>query len=447
MKRPEYLKCGDPARLIPVATKPELRNTSVTCAMLMAVEEFADALLSALGAPIGKRARTQVWVEPVFKSAKNTDKTRPDALIVVDNGRREWRALVEAKAKGVDLDAVQIERYLDIAKEQGVDAIVTISNQFVATPTQSPCDISRQKLKKVALFHWSWSYLKTEAKIQLSKSAVSDPDQAYMLEEYVRYLEHDAAGVSDFDHMGKEWVEACKLYFANQKLDKKSLKGQAVVRDWDELIRCTALRMSRQLETNVTTVLSSKERKDPNSRLETLHESFISSGKLESKLEVPDAASPISVVADLNRRSVAVSMIVDAPRDKKRAAATVTWLLRQLSKTEDGSIRLISKWSGRKQDISKELAEVREDTDALVGENKDQLPRAFEILAVSDLGGKFTQRFNFVPELVCCVTKFYEAVGQYIVPWQAPPPKPKKTVDVPELEEHIQDTEAGDFGA
>lgn len=447
MKKPEYLASGDLARLIPVAKKPELRNTCVTCAMLMAVEEFAEALLGALGAPTGKRAKTQVWVEPVFKSTKNDNKDRPDALIVVDNGRRDWRALVEAKAKGSDLDSSQVERYLDIAKAQGIDAVVTISNQFVATPTQSPCDINRQKLKKVPLFHWSWSYLKTEAKIQLSKSAVSDPDQAYMLEEYVRFLEHDSAGVSEFEQMGKEWVEACKLYFAKSKLDKKSPMGTAVVSDWDELMRCTALLMSRELETNVTTVLSSRERKDPNSRLKALQSTFVSTGELESRLEVPDAASPISVEADLTRRSVTVSMSVDAPRDKKRAPATVTWLLRQLSKTEDGSIMVVAKWPGRTQDTCAELAKVREDVDALVGDRKGQLPRAFEIRAVSDLGGKFTQRRNFVPELVSCVTRFYEAVGQHVVPWQAPPPKPKKPAQVEESEEEIQNSSADGVGA
>lgn len=41
MKRPDYLVSGEFSRLIPVAIKPELRNTSVTCAILMAVEEFA----------------------------------------------------------------------------------------------------------------------------------------------------------------------------------------------------------------------------------------------------------------------------------------------------------------------------------------------------------------------------------------------------------------------
>lgn len=449
MKRPEYLASGELARLIPVATTPEVRNTSATCAMLMAVEEFADVLLSPLGAPTGKRARIQVWIEAVFKATPTENKDRPDALIIVDNGRRIWRALVEAKAKNADLDSGQVERYLDLAKMQGIDAVITISNQFVATPTQSPCEINRQKLKSVSLYHWSWSYLKTEAKIQLSKSAVADPDQAHMLDEFVRYLEHDSAGVSEFEQMGKEWVEVCKLYFAKAKLDKGSPLGVAVVSDWDELMRCTALLMSRQLETNVTTVLSARERKDPNGRLESLQSSFISTGELASRLAVPDAASPISVEADLTRRSVTVSMSVDAPRDRKRAPATVTWLLRQLAKTQDETVMIVAKWPGRTQDTCVELSRVREDVGSLVGDRKGQLPRAFEIRSVSDLGGKFTQRRNFVPEVVSCVTKFYESVGQHLVPWQAPPPKPKATelTQVGQVEEEGQDPGAGEISA
>lgn len=435
MKRPEYLASGELARLIPVGSQPELKNTCVTGAMLMAVEEFAEALLGPVGAPTGKRSKVQVWVEPVFKADKSENKDRPDALIIVDNGRREWRALVEAKAKGVDLVAEQIERYLDIAKFQNIDAVITISNQFVATPAQSPCNINRQKLKKVTLFHWSWSYLKTEAKIQLSKSAVADPDQAYMLNEFVRFLEHDSAGVSEFEQMGKEWVEACKLFFSKSVLDKKSPLGPAVVSDWDELMRCTALLMSRELETNVTTVLSTKERQDPNSRLEMIQGTFIGTGVLESRLEVPDAASPISVEVDLTCRSVTVSMSVDAPRDKVRAPATVNWLLRQLAKTGDGSLMVVAKWPGRITDTYAELSSIRKDLDKLVGNRKGQLPRKFEIKSVSDLGGKFTQRRNFVPALVECVTNFYGAVGQHIVQWQAPPPKPKKTLQAEELED------------
>jgi len=109
------------------------------------------------------------------------------------------------------------------------------------------------------------------------------------------------------------------------------------------LMRCTALLMSRELETNVTTVLSTKERKDPNARLESHQNTFINTGALESRLEVPNASSPISVEADLTRRSVTVSMSVGAPRDKKRAPATVTWLMRQLIETKDDGVIILAK--------------------------------------------------------------------------------------------------------
>jgi len=227
MKKPEYLgpSSGGLARLIPVVTQQELRNTCVTCAMLMAVEEFAETLLGRLGAPTGKRMRVHIWLEPVFKSLKDGNEDRPDALIIVNNGRREWRAILEAKAKGADLDSSQVERYLDIAKDHRIDAVLTISNQFVATSSQSPCVINQKKLKKVNLFHWSWSYLKTEAKIQLSQSAVSDPDQAYMLNEYVRYLEHDSAGVSEFEQMGKDFVNPKYNYVFPSNHSKKTVES------------------------------------------------------------------------------------------------------------------------------------------------------------------------------------------------------------------------------
>jgi len=426
MGRPDYLDSGEIARLVPVAAQTELKNTSVTCAILMAVDEFSDVLLSPFGAPIGKRSAVKVWLEPVFKM-KEPSTDRPDALIVVTNGKREWRALVEAKAKNADLVAEQVDRYLDLAKQQGIDAVITISNQFVATPVLSPCDVSKQKLKKVALFHWSWSYLETEAKIQLSKSAVSDPDQAYFLSEYVRYLEHDSAGVSEFQQMGLEWVDACKLIYSKSTIDKKSPIPDAVIRDWDELMRCTALRLSRTIETNVSLHTTPKERKDPSSRLVGLRTQFLDRGTIGASLNVPDAASPIAVEVDLSSRSVSVAMWVNAPTDRKRATASINWLVRQLAKSQNSKVAVVAKWPGRSIDTYCELEKLREDPELLAVDRKGMVPRAFVLKIVSDLGGRFTQRRNFVPEFVSCVTDFYESVGQYVVQWQAPPPKPKKT--------------------
>ena len=52
--------------------------------------------------------------------------------------------------------AEQVNRYLDIAREHGMDAVLTISNQLTSAPDQSPIAVDRRKLRKVALRRLSW---------------------------------------------------------------------------------------------------------------------------------------------------------------------------------------------------------------------------------------------------------------------------------------------------
>src|SRR3546814_8155815 len=58
-----------------------------------------------------------------------------------------------------EIEAEQVERYLTIARAHKVDAVLTISNQFVALPTHSPLSLPKASLRGVELFHWSWMHL------------------------------------------------------------------------------------------------------------------------------------------------------------------------------------------------------------------------------------------------------------------------------------------------
>jgi hypothetical protein len=66
--RPDYLKSGERARLIPIVadTSREQRVASTILAVVTAVPQFADALLSSAGRPVGKTARIACWTEVVF---------------------------------------------------------------------------------------------------------------------------------------------------------------------------------------------------------------------------------------------------------------------------------------------------------------------------------------------------------------------------------------------
>src|SRR5262249_30669735 len=132
---PSHVQSGEAARLFPVLSESskEGRATSVLLATLSIVEPLADALLRRLGRPIGKRAKIRCFTEIVLKSDPHF---RPDGLMIVDTGRDSWSALIECKVGRAVIETEQLENYLRKARENGIDAVITISNQLVADPSR-----------------------------------------------------------------------------------------------------------------------------------------------------------------------------------------------------------------------------------------------------------------------------------------------------------------------
>ena len=173
-------------------------------------------------------------------------------------GQRSWTALVEVKTGKNDLNAEQIVHYLDIAREQGFDTVITISHEVATTPGVHPVAVDKRKLKKVDLFHLSWSRIHTEALIEQTNQTVSDPDQAWILSEFVRYVENSKSGAWDFDDMGPEWVEV-RNAAAQQTLRAADKVTLDVVARFDQLLAFSGMELSRQLGVNVQQRLTRKE--------------------------------------------------------------------------------------------------------------------------------------------------------------------------------------------
>ncbi|MEJ2030895.1 MAG: hypothetical protein P8X66_13845, partial [Maritimibacter sp.] len=165
MQRPAFLVQGEPARLFPVlsTTSKEGRTTSIVLACLCSVREFGAELLGALGQRVGVRSEIEAFTEVVFRGEKGTGKDRPDGLIILRSGQREWKALVEAKVGNNLLDTDQIERYRQLAKDHAIDCVVTISNQFATSPVNHPMPDVRKSRSKIPVYHWSWMSILTLA--------------------------------------------------------------------------------------------------------------------------------------------------------------------------------------------------------------------------------------------------------------------------------------------
>ncbi|MEO0773171.1 MAG: hypothetical protein AAFZ04_08325 [Pseudomonadota bacterium] len=424
-KLPDIAKQGEEARLFPVlaTTSKEGRTTSIVLACMTKVEEFGAELLGSVGQKIGKRATVETFTEVVFHKQPASIKERPDGLIVVTVGKRKWMALVEAKVGNNDLNAAQIERYRALAKENGIDCVITLSNQFATAPDSHPLEEVRKSRSRVPVYHWSWRRIQTAADLLLSGSDVADADQRILLYELARFLSHESAGVRGFDRMPREWTDLNKTVTSGGAIGAKSIEAQASVEAWHQETRDLALILSRMTSTQVQEKLPRKHVGNPALRLKDDLKELRETCCLRVSLIVPDATAPIEIIADLNRRNVEVGMTLRAPEDKKSTAARVNWLLRQIKSEDISNFFVRLHWPGSAEPSSASVAELREDIQAAVVGKSHLVTHSFDVYLSERLGGKFTQQTNFISELERMVPHFYGEVGSDLSAWVRRAPK------------------------
>ncbi|MFC5175632.1 hypothetical protein [Nocardioides taihuensis] len=424
------------ARLIPTsgingAEEQERRATSALLAVLGAVKEFGRAFVKPFGAPSGAM---ECFIEVPFTLGEQ--RLYPDGLIRVSRGAKSWTALVEVKTGSNQLGAPQLENYLDIARNEGFDAVITISNEIPAIAGQHPTKVDRRKTRKVALHHVSWSQVLAEAVLQKEFRGVADPDQAWILGELIRYLEHGKSGALEFDDMGEAWV-AVRDAVATGTLRSQDKGVPEVAARFDALLRFTSLQLGRQLGTEVVPVLSRKEIAEPTLRTQVLTESLCQSGVLSGTIRIPDTVGPLVITADLRASTITCHVDVEAPKEG-RATTRVNWIARQL-KNAPGSTRVEAfAHHSRGSSAAELLATVRENPASLVADPAREL-RAFRVAATTPLGKKRGRgRGCFIDSVLVAVDGFYGDVLGSVRAWAAAPPKLRPShPTAPDIDENI----------
>jgi hypothetical protein len=413
------------ARLIPISSASgveaqERRLASALLAVMAAVPEFGHALLKPLGAPSGK---FETFIEVPFKLEGKT--VRPDGIIVVTRAGKSWSALLEAKIAAHRLEPEQINAYLDLARELDFQAVLSVSNQYVTSSTEYPIEIDRRKVRRTKLHHWSWIDLLTQATVQKEYRGISDPDQAYILGELIRYLADPRSGAVAFDGMGSGWT-AVRDGAREQTLRKSDAEVIATVARWDDLVRYLALSLTTELGREVKHVLAASER-TPNVRRHALTESLVSSGRLYGDLQIPNVAGALSILADLRSRQVIASTSIDAPKEGT-SKGRVSWLLRQLQ-TAPENVKIEARVAYKSTSLAAPLSAVRDDPSTLYPEGDREI-RAFTLGIASNMGLKRDSgRASFVESVVKAAEMFYGDVLQKLRTWKAAPPKLKKSAE------------------
>jgi hypothetical protein len=275
---------------------------------------------------------------------------------------------------------------------------------------------------KVRLAHLAWTEILALAVRAKVHRGVSDPEQAWILGELIRYLEHPASGALDFTDMGAHWIAVRDGARAGM-LRKGSEELRAVVHRWDQLVRFASLRLGSSTGVDVQPVVP-RAHADPRVRFGHLADELSGPGLLDATLRIPGSAGDIRVVADMRARQVTASTDVAAPGDR-RNRGRIGWLLRQLGPATPADLA-VEAWPLRaRQPIATTLDHARNDPEVLLDPDKRDILR-FRLVQRAEMGQNRKdggRSPGFIQSVTGLVEAFYGEVLQQVTPWAAPPPQ------------------------
>ncbi|WP_067827735.1 TerD family protein [Nocardia inohanensis] len=399
----------------------ERRATSALIATMQAVKPFARALCARMGAPAGV---FEGYVEVQYE--RGDSKVIPDAVLKVVRGSRVWTGLLEVKTGNGKLRKDQLENYLDVARKKKYDVVVSLSNDIPAGPGELPVEVDRRKLTKVALRHLSWAEVAHEARMLLSHGGIEEDLQAWVLSEFLRYLDHPKSGATEFADMGRHWVAVRDAVTAGT-LRAGDQKALAVADTWVSLSRHLALRVTAELGVTVNHVLPRKFRNDPVARNAAVAERLAADGSFEAVLRIPDTAGDLTVVADVRTNTIRCRTTLEAPNEGT-SARRLSWLLKQLEQAP-GEVRVEVVFSERGNEACEHLATARTDPKLLTAGRSGEIV-SFALEQSFPMGNRRSgTAASFVASVKAATDAFYGAVVQPLRGWVPAAPKQPEGVN------------------
>lgn len=410
-----------PARLLPTAgirnqIEQEKRAASALLAVMSAVPDFCHALLTDLKSQKGK---ISTYTELRFRDGEEKLHI-PDGAVVVERGQKTWSCLVEIKTDGAVLEGDQVSRYLDLAREYGFDGFLTISNQICGDSKELPYSVRKSKLRGLSIRHLSWWHVLTEAIVQHRFRGISDPDQAWILGELIRYLDDEKSGAAGFEGMGQAWVRV-RESARNGTLRADDPKAKTISARWEQFVEYLCLHLSQELGVDVKHLRP--RGKTAEEQVLAATQKLASDGVFASSVQVPDAVGPIGIEANLRTRQVTTSVEVSAPKEG-RPKTRVNWLLRQLGDAPD-DLRIDVHFNRVRATRSELLRDCRRSPELLLLRDEPKRePRAFVVALAKAMGKKDGRKEgSFVAETRRQTTDFYGDLVQGLVPPQTQAPK------------------------
>jgi hypothetical protein len=419
------------ARLIPLLkTGDEMALTSILMSSIRLVKEFRYQIFKELKLKrIGKAYfYTEVCFQDIDKSS------RLDGLIlIVVSGIIQDAVFIEVKNGNSLIENDQILKYYKLARTlNDVPKILTISNEFVADSSQSPIIIKNQS-KKIALHHFSWTYIKTLAQLLLfdNDDNIDDEDQVEIMKEVMCYLDDERSGVNGFHRMSAGWKEVSELIKIQSSLPDDKLID--AVTSWYQEETDMTLMLSRELG-----VLVKSDIENPKNKLDKDIKKLKKEHSLSTKLRIRGAVSDIKITVDFERRTIAMSVSVTPPLNGG-VISRITWIKKQLSKMSNQSflenLYIDADIKYTSNSIKYKYADFDKFYEYDDIKNKDIICFNLDVIK----SAKFTQVSNFVKEIESMLLDYYQIIVQDLKTWEKSAPKLQPKKEVKSIEKPIEE--------
>lgn len=365
----------------------EIRATSALLATLRAVSEFGRVIVKLAGGPAGK---LDCYAEVPYEDRSQVPPValRPDGLLVAKRAGKTWRCFLEVKVGSNALEREQIEKYLQLARQEEVSALITISNEAAINGGLPFTGVSKNLLKGVTVVHLSWERLLSEARLLRGQDRVADADQQWILDEWIQYVSDPASKIVDPPSLGPRFGDL--LTAAKEgNLAGVALAVREVCGNWDGFLQKVADRLRADLHVEVSAAMTSAERQDNELRLRNLQNIAVSEGRLTGTLKVKNAASDITIDILLSARAVRFGIEVKAPSEG-RQLTRLKWMTKQLGKAPPEALLHVD-WDQRKLKSQARVADALMDAACLTRDvhlqpiPADAMPRAFSVEWTQDL--------------------------------------------------------------
>jgi hypothetical protein len=318
-------------RLIPLLkTGDEMALTSILLSAIRLIKEFKDSIFKEL--KLKRSGKAYYYSEVVFHDIDTTSRLDGMILVVV-SGKIEDAIFIEVKNDKAKIEEEQILKYYKLAQSlNNVPKILTISNEFVFDSSHSPITIKNQS-KKISLYHFSWTYIKTIAQLLLfdNENNIDDEDQINIMREVMHYFNDERSGVNGFRLMSKGWKGVSEKIKSQQPLNDKNEIIEAIT-SWHQEENDMSLMLSRKLG-----VLVKSNIENPKSKLNRDIKRLKDKQFLSTSLRIKGAVSDLKVIVDFRRRTISMSVRVIPPLDKG-TISRISSIKKQLSKCKDSPL-------------------------------------------------------------------------------------------------------------